>query len=78
VRELIDDLWNEITRIDVTEALVQRAGDLCDRHGLRAYDAVHLASCESIGQDDVVLVAADGDLLVAAREHGVTTLPLRG
>jgi hypothetical protein len=76
-RALIDDLWNDVTRIDVTEQLVRRAGDLCERHGLRAYDAVHLASCESIAETSTVLVAADGDLLTAARERGLTTFPLR-
>jgi predicted nucleic acid-binding protein len=74
----VDDLWNEVTRIDVTETLVRHAGELCDRHDLRAYDAVHLASCECLGDEDLVLVAADGDLLSAARERGLAILPLRG
>jgi hypothetical protein len=77
VRELVEDLWNDVTRIDVTETLVRHAGELCDRHPLRAYDAVHLAACESLSDDDVVLVAADGDLLAAARERGLAILPLR-
>ena len=76
-RSLVDDLWDEVTRIDVTEALVRRAGALSDAHGLRAYDAVHLASCESVGDETTVLVAADGPLLDAAREHGLSTAPVR-
>ena len=73
-RSVIDDLWQEVTRVDPAEPLIQRAAELSDRHGLRAYDAVHLASCESISDDDVVLVASDGDLLSAARGHGLATL----
>lgn len=73
-RNVIDDLWQEVTRVDPAEQLIQRAAELSDRHGLRAYDAVHLASCESVGDDDVVLVAADGNLLSAARSHGLATL----
>lgn len=74
VRELIDELWQEVARVDPAEFLILRAAELCDLHGLRAYDAVHLASCESMDDDGVVLVAADRDLLSAATSHGLATL----
>jgi predicted nucleic acid-binding protein len=74
VRALVDDLWQDVTRIDPDEAVVEKAAELCDRYGLRAYDAVHLASCESLDDDGVVLVAADGDLLSAARSQRLATL----
>jgi hypothetical protein len=76
-RALIDALWQEVTRVNPTEPLIRRAAELSDLHGLRAYDAVHLASCESVIDDEVVLVAADGDLLSAAQDHGVATVRVR-
>jgi len=78
VRALVDDLWQDVTRIDPDEAVVEKAAELCDRYGLPAYGAVHLASCESLDDDGVVLVAADGDLLSAARSQRLATLRVPG
>jgi uncharacterized protein len=36
--------WNQYVKIDVTESLVLDAARLAEAHGLRAYDAIHLAS----------------------------------
>ena len=75
-RQLANGLWAEIARIDVSEAVVHRAGALAGKHALRAYDAVHLASYEEVADEDSVLVAADGALLAAARHRGLRTAPL--
>jgi hypothetical protein len=40
---------------------------------LRAYDAVHLASAVSVADAELVVVAADADLLAAARRLGLAT-----
>jgi hypothetical protein len=37
---------------------------------MRAYEAVHLASLEHVGDDDALLVAADEELLAAASALG--------
>ncbi len=42
--------------------ITRHAGDLAEGHGLRAYDAVHLASADAIADENTLLVAADGDL----------------
>lgn len=75
-RQGIEDFLDEADLVGVTSDLAQRAGDLAEEHGLRAYDAVHLASAEAIGDASTVLVAADGELLTAARQHGLDTLLL--
>jgi predicted nucleic acid-binding protein len=75
-RRRIETLWAAIDRIELTEQLARRAGDLADEHGLRGYDAVHLASVEQIGDAETVLVSADRPLLDAARSMGFTTAPL--
>lgn len=72
--ERIDALWTFVDRIALTEALAQRAGELAQRHELRAYDAVHLASLERAGDPETVLVSADEDLLEAAQSIGFATL----
>ena len=58
-------------------ALARRAGDLAEQHGLRGYDAVHLASAEAVADPDTVFVAADARLLDAAGALGVMAAPLR-
>jgi predicted nucleic acid-binding protein len=36
--------WNNLIRLQLTEVLVARAAALAWEHGLRGYDAVHLAT----------------------------------
>lgn len=73
-RQSISDFLDEAELIGVSVELAERAGDLAELHRLRAYDAVHLASAEAVGDGSTVLVAADGALLEAARTHGLSTM----
>jgi predicted nucleic acid-binding protein len=75
-RHGVDALWEDVSPLEVTLTLARRAGELAEEHVLRAYDAVHLASAETIADHDTVLVAADGDLLAAARDRGISTASL--
>jgi hypothetical protein len=66
--------------VDFEEAVVEFARQLLDRHPLRAYDAVQLASALVAGRtlDDASLplptfVSADEHLLEAARAEGLPT-----
>jgi predicted nucleic acid-binding protein len=46
-RQVVEDLdrdWESYFVLEVTEGLVRQAGDLAERHALRACDALHLAS----------------------------------
>lgn len=36
--------WPSLLRIDLTEPLYRQAGDLAERHSLRGFDSLHLAS----------------------------------
>jgi predicted nucleic acid-binding protein len=54
----------------LTIEVARRAGDPAEQLGLRAYEAVHLASLEHVGDDDALLVAADEELLAAASALG--------
>jgi predicted nucleic acid-binding protein len=59
---------DQMRLVDVGALLVVRASELAAGFGLRAYDAVHLASAELIGAD--VLTSADAELCEAARSLG--------
>ena len=76
LREELEGLWRDVVRIEVTAPLAARAGDLAEGHGLRGYDAVHLASALEIDDDDTVLVTGDARLARTAHALGVTTARL--
>lgn len=65
------ELWQGISRIVVDDELAHHAGALAVDHGLRGYDAVHLAASL---QPTATLIAADAALLVAAHDAGLDTV----
>jgi hypothetical protein len=74
-QERIDDLWARVAAVDVDEPLVRRAGELSDRHGLRASDAIHLASALRIAEGHTAFIAFDAPLRDAAAAEGLIVLP---
>lgn len=58
----------------VTEAIIDKALDLIDRHDLRAYDSIQLAACLTLPVPQTegrpTFTCADLRLLVAAEEEG--------
>lgn len=70
--------WPNLVRIPVTEALIFRAETLAWDHGLRGYDAIHLAAAltwrDSVGQD-VVVATFDRQLWMAAPDTGLQRWP---
>jgi len=75
VREFDRD-WPRYLRFELSEPLVFAAARMTARHGLRAYDAVHLASAllmrDRLG--DVLFACWDGNLNAAARRAGLALL----
>ncbi len=73
----LSHLEDEYQVVAVDSALLRSAADLAERHALRAYDAVQLALAAHannlLKQADLSLtfVAADKDLVLAAREEGL-------
>jgi predicted nucleic acid-binding protein len=64
--------------VEVTAAVAERAMDLAWRHGLRGYDALHLAAAlelqdvrRSLGLPALTFVSADRDQLQAASAEGL-------
>lgn len=70
-RASLEELWAAVEVIELTPRLAGRAGDLADRHSLRGYDAVHLASAKEVAGEDVVFVGSDAGLLEAAESGGM-------
>jgi predicted nucleic acid-binding protein len=66
-----DDVFADLISVGVQDGLTHRAGGHAEDHGLRGYDAVHLATALELGDEDVVMVTWDADLRRAAMEAGL-------
>jgi len=74
----LDADWGRYLRIDASEALIHEAASLVERHRLRGYDAIHLASALLLRSrllDPVVFSSWDLTLQAAARREGLQCLP---
>lgn len=74
----LDSEWIRITTVLLDGALARRAGVLSASHGLRAGDAIHLASAEAVAGEDISsarFVCWDRRLGAAARELGFDVVP---
>jgi len=67
----LDSLMRELYVVELAPELAHRAGELAQEHGLRGYDAVHLASALTLADDGLVFVTGDGKLAAAAKAAGV-------
>ena len=73
--------WSDLAKVAVTESLLARAERLAWKHGLRAYDAVQLATaltCQKTTarlDESVLFGCFDGELTAAANEEGLRTWP---
>ncbi len=67
----LDADWDSLLTLEVGEALSRSAGDLAERHRLRGFDALHLASyllvVREFASEDVLFSSADRVLHRAAR-----------
>lgn len=61
--------------LDLELDLVERAGDVAELAGLRAGDAIHLATALRLDEPDLLFASWDGDLRRAAGELGLAVAP---
>ncbi len=69
--------WQSYVRLDLEDEILILARDLIQRHPLRGFDAIHLASALSLKAalgEDVTFAAADERLLRAARAERLRPL----
>lgn len=65
--------WPRLQRLPVDELLVRKAGEFAEQHALRALDALHLASADSLQaalRDQVTFACFDDALNGAAEARG--------
>lgn len=74
----LDAIIAEVDHIEVTADLAQVAGELSQVHGLRGYDAVHLAAARVVAGADLMLITGDADLAAAAIALGITVSATHG
>lgn len=68
--------WPDFAVVEITQALVELAGDYADTFALRGYDSVQLAAAQTLNLADAGLVAFacfDNRLNKAARVLGMQT-----
>ncbi len=65
--EDLDSITRQIDYVEITAHLAKSAGVLAQTHGLRGYDAVHLASAALANDDELVMVTGDSKLGAAAQ-----------
>ena len=80
LQDLSHDFKHEYVLVEVDQALIDLAVSLTQRHKLRGYDAVQLASALTLNSvlaqsqmSPLTFVAADDDLLQAAQAEGLAT-----
>jgi predicted nucleic acid-binding protein len=70
-----DRRWRQIVVVELTERVARTAGDVAERYGLRAGDAVHLASALVLEDPELTLATWDRRLAAAASAAGVPVTP---
>jgi uncharacterized protein len=76
-RALTDFLsdWPKYYSTSVSQELIEKASILAERHRLRGYDAIHLASALALQQlttEDVTIATWDLELATAAQAEGLS------
>lgn len=73
-RERLAEDWSAIHVVDVTQALVEKAGELAEGFALRGYDAVQLAAADVLHAalaEPIIFLSFDRRLNRAARLLGL-------
>jgi len=75
VLERANDIWKRVFTIAADEALARHAGALGVQHGLRALDAIHVATALTLSEAEPMMVSWDGGLRRAAAAEGLAVFP---
>jgi predicted nucleic acid-binding protein len=73
----LDDDWRHMVVVELDATLARTAGELAERHALRGFDAIHLASAIRLGMElgrPPAFLAFDAALRTAAATEGLTVL----
>ena len=67
--------WQSVFVVEVTEAVIDDAGELAEQEALQGSDAVHLASARRAAVD--VMITSDAEMVRAARSRGLKVIDAR-
>ena len=70
-----ESMWKSISIVETTRDVVERAGALAERHHLRGFDAVHLASATVVPPDLAIVATWDRRLSEAVTAMGYVVAP---
>jgi uncharacterized protein len=73
--DMIDALCSQLGILGLDRELAHIAGDIAEAHGLRGYDAVHLATAMAVDSDSLLLATWDRELARGAIEAGCSVSP---
>ena len=69
--------WNHYLKVNIDNHLILLAGDLAERHNIRGFDSIHMASAiilkTKVNINDIVFLCWDKKLLEAAIKEGLAT-----
>jgi uncharacterized protein len=74
-KDEFEALWQQTWIVELSSSVAADAGKLAEQHGLRGYDAVHLASALTVGDPQLVMVCWDSDLSAAASNVNLAVAP---
>lgn len=72
--------WEALVRVELSEEVLRSAGDLAELHGLRGFDAIHLASALWLRErapQPLKFAAFDTKLASAAANSALSVFPFR-
>jgi uncharacterized protein len=67
--------WRQVSPVAPSDEVIRLAGNLAESTGLRALDAIHLASARLVGDPQTVFVTWDRRLAAAASALGMAVAP---
>lgn len=77
-KRILESTWVEMAKVPLSEAVLAGAGDLAERHRLRALDALHVASALDVSastSEQVVFASWDQDQRRAAQRERLVLFP---
>lgn len=74
-REQLEARWPALDVIELSPPVAGAAGAAAERYGLRAHDAIQLASALLLEERDTVVVTLDDRLRRASRAAGLAVAP---
>jgi len=71
LKEFFDEDWSRYLILSVTEDMIRLAGDLAEKHALRGFDSIHLATALTLRQElsSPIVFSCFDDKLQKASEH---------